>query len=236
MRAVHGRRQQHRAGRQRFAGPARAVQGDERQVAASRVAGKHGIGRIATVGQQPAPGGMAVVGRSRERVFGRQPVVRDQRPGAEPAAQPRGKRGVGVGEAEGERTAVQVQQRAAGTALGHADPLRRHTVAAHRLPAHRRVQREMPRVHRLVATTQRGEVGVEWQRPARRETQQRDQRPAAPAAPSFDDADARFVAVHRPDLPCAATVRPRRGPAVALAHAAAARPCPCAHYHLSGPG
>ncbi len=52
---------------------------------------------------------MTVVGRRRKRVLGREPVIGNQRRRAQATAQPRNQRGVRVGKAEGERSAVQIE-------------------------------------------------------------------------------------------------------------------------------
>ena len=79
-RAVDGRREQHRARGQRLAGGARrAVQRDEGEIAAGRIAGQHDVRGIDALREQPAIGGVAVVRRRGKRVLGREPVIGDQR-------------------------------------------------------------------------------------------------------------------------------------------------------------
>jgi hypothetical protein len=108
---------------------------------------------------------------------------------------------MGVRETESEGAAVEVQQRAPGAALGHADPLGGHAVALHGLATHGGVDGEVAGIQHLVAPAQRRQVGLLRQRALRHQAQQRVQRPAAPAAPPLDDPHARPAAVHR-SRPC----------------------------------
>jgi hypothetical protein len=122
-RAVERGREQHRATGQRLARGAHALYRHQREVAAGGVADDHQAAGRDAFGQQSPVRAVAVVGRGGKRMLGRQPVVGDQRACLEAAAQACGQRGVRVGEAEGERAAVQVQDDAALAALRDRDPL-----------------------------------------------------------------------------------------------------------------
>ena len=131
-------------------GGARAVERDEGEVAAGRIAGQHDVLRVDSLGEQSAVGGVAIVRRGGERELGHQPVVRDERPRAQLAAQAGGERRVRIGKPERERPAVQVQHDALDARLRHDDPFARHAAAFDGHPLDIRLDPELPGVQLLV--------------------------------------------------------------------------------------
>ena len=146
--------------------------------------------------QQAAVRGVAVLHRRRERVLRREPVVGNQRPRAQRAAQPAGQRRVRVGKAERERSAVQVEDHALDARLRRHDPLAGHAADHRRAALERRGNPELARVQLLVVAPQRDDVVVVGERAAERDAQQRVQRLAAQAGLDLDLAVVGGAAMH----------------------------------------
>ena len=196
QRAVDGRREENGAGRQRLARGAGPVERDQGQVAAGRIAGENDVPGIDPLREQPAVGRVAIVRGSGERILRREPVVGDQRPGAQLPAQPGGERRVRIREAECERPAVQVEDDALVARLRHDDPLARHAAALHRHPLDVRTHPELPGVELLVTAAKRDDVRIVAQRPPHRQPQHRIERPAAPAGRELDLASVSRATAH----------------------------------------
>ncbi len=186
QRAIDRGREQHRAGRQRLAGLQGALQRDEGEVAAGRVADEHHLLGIDALRQQPAVGRVAVVGRGRKLVLGRKPVVGYQRASAEAPAQARREGRLGVGKAKGERSPVQIQDGAAGKAVGHAHPLRSDAIATDRLAHRSPINRCMACIDGLKTPPQRRQVVALAQGPVGQDAQQLVERAAAPTRRALD--------------------------------------------------
>src|SRR5688572_485428 len=99
-----------------------AHRGDEREVAARRIAGEHDPRRVEALRQHPVPGRMAVVRRRRERVLRREAVVDHQAARAGPAADRREQRIVDRAALGDEAAAVEVKDDGARLRAGRDDP------------------------------------------------------------------------------------------------------------------
>ncbi|MBL0290164.1 MAG: hypothetical protein IPQ15_05735 [Betaproteobacteria bacterium] len=206
-RAVERRRQQHGAGGEGLLGDAHPVQGDQGEVAAGGVPDQHQVAGPMAGAEQRTVDRVAVVGRGRVGVFRRQSIVRDQRPGAQLTADPRGETRMRVRKAEGERSPVQIDENALRPALGDRDPLRRDAAEIDGGARHLAGQAKVTRVERLELLPQRADVGVRRQALPRGDAQKCVERVRPQARADVDVAAVVRAALHgdlgfRKPTPC----------------------------------
>src|SRR5438105_14688718 len=86
-------------------------------------------------------------------MLGRKPIIDHQRARAQARAPASDHAGVGLGKAEGERSAVQIQERTTGSCLRHIDPFAADAGAIHVRPPRPRVDAAESLVHTRLSQT-----------------------------------------------------------------------------------
>jgi hypothetical protein len=154
---VEARGERHEGGGQGQAGVTGGEAGGDGEAASGGVAGEHDGRGVRAGVQEGAVGAQGVLDRGREGVLGGEPVVRRVRPEAGPGHQVAGQRQGGLGGAEHEAAAVEVQDRPGAAPVVRLDvqcgPVaerrpRGADAAGHDHPGHQRLESGSDRLDR----------------------------------------------------------------------------------------